>query len=107
MLTPATGAELLSLYEAMVVAARANDWDQVAALERAAADLRKSAQNTPNGTVLSADEQRTLAGNIRSILELDREIRTHVEPALESTRKLLSTTVRDKAVRNAYGNLGR
>ncbi|MCK9261019.1 MAG: flagellar protein FliT [Azoarcus sp.] len=106
MLTPASSAQLLSLYEAMAAAARANDWDQVAALEHDAADLRKSAQNTSNGTVLSADEQHTLAGNIRSILELDREIRTHVEPALESTRKLLSTTVRDKAVRNAYGNLG-
>ncbi|AWI81615.1 MAG: flagellar protein FliT [Betaproteobacteria bacterium HGW-Betaproteobacteria-13] len=106
MLTPGTGAQLLSLYEAMAVAARENDWDQLAELEHAAADVRKSAQSASNGSVLSADEQRTLAGCIRSILELDREIRTHVEPALESTRKLLSTTVRDKAVRNAYGNLG-
>ena len=51
-------------------------------------------------------EQIALAASIRSILALEREIRTHVEPMLESTRKLLSTTVRDKAVRNAYGNLG-
>ncbi|MDD2873660.1 MAG: flagellar protein FliT [Azoarcus sp.] len=106
MLTPGTGAHLLSLYEAMAAAAQANDWEQLVELERAAADVCKTARNTSDGTALSADEQRTLAANIRSILELDREIRTHVEPALESTRKLLSTTVRDKAVRNAYGNLG-
>lgn len=106
MLTPESGAQLLSLYEAMVVAARANDWDQVADLERAAADVRKSAQNAPIAPELSAEEQLTLAATIRDILELDREIRAHAEPALTSTRKLLSSTVRDKAVRNAYGNHG-
>ena len=106
MLTPGTCAQLLSLYEAMAVAARANDWDTLTELECLAAELRKSAQRTPASTALSADEETTLAANIRSILALEREIRAHVEPMLESTRKLLSSTVRDKAVRNAYGNLG-
>ena len=97
---------MLNLYEAMAVAARANNWDKLTELECLAAELRKSAQRAPTSTALSADEQIALAASIRSILALEREIRTHVEPMLESTRKLLSTTVRDKAVRNAYGNLG-
>jgi flagellar protein FliT len=92
----------------MVEAARANAWEQLAALEEEMAHLRHEAmrldaQQDPAAAPLSPEDARHKAELISQMLENDREVRTHVEPWLESTRKLLSAGVRDRAVRAAYG----
>lgn len=106
MLRPETCRQLLALYEAMAEAARANDWDRLAELEAASAQLRDAAIAAPAAATAIADEaQRDMAAMIGRMLELDAEIRTHALPFLESTRKLLSGTVRDRNVRKAYGSV--
>ncbi|WP_332674099.1 flagellar protein FliT [Aromatoleum sp.] len=104
----------LSLFESMAAvsagmldAARANDWDRLTALERGMAAVRdKLMRIEPNGQqaeTLTQAEQLRKAALAAQMLENDREIRRHVEPWLASTRKLLSGSSRERAVRAAYG----
>lgn len=104
MLTLDNGTRLLALYETMAEAARANDWDTLAALGEDAEMLRRTAAtDTRNASSLPAADQHQLAELIGRIQTLDSEIRLHAEPAHESTRKLLTTSVRGRNLRNAYG----
>lgn len=105
MLTPDAANRLLALYEAMAQAARDNDWERLDSLGAQAVSVRDAAAaDRASPAALAAQAQQDLAATIRRILELESEIRTHAEPALDSTRKLLSSSVRDRNVRNAYGN---
>lgn len=94
----------------MVAAAIANDWDQLTSLEKALTELRKGlAILEPAGSQLPGlddAEQRYKAALITRILEDAEVVRTHVDPWMVSTRKLLADGTRDRAVRNAYGALG-
>lgn len=112
MLTRPTLDALLARYEAMAEAARANDWDRLAALEREAAALRDTARFGADATAdaaamaaLPADEAAALRTGIEHLLALDAEIRTHADPFLASVRKLLAGGRQERAVRNAYGAL--
>ena len=96
---------LIARYQAMADAARANEWDTLAALEREVAELRAVVIARADGAPPGASERATLAASIRRVLELDAEIRSHAEPFLVAVRKLLSDSVRDRAVRNTYGAL--
>lgn len=104
----------LSLFESMATtsatmrdAARANDWDRLATLEREMATVRDELMRIePNGQqaeTLTEAERLRKAALAAEMLENDREIRRHVEPWLASTRKLLSGSSRERAVRAAYG----
>lgn len=106
MLTPTLATELLLRYEAMLEAARGNDWERLSALGNEAAALREQAEDTPGepDTLPEADRQ-TLATTIAAILEIEREILSHAEPALESTRRLLSSSVKGRNMRAAYGQV--
>lgn len=98
---------LLVLYQAMLRTAQDNDWDALDRLQHEAATLRDATQAlAPSRPPLSQDEQETLAGLLRQILQLDEQIRAHAEPALESTRKMLAGTVRSRNVHSAYGKTG-
>lgn len=111
MLNPTEFDALLARYEAMAGAARANAWDELAALEREAAALRETmragadAADAEAMAALPEAEARALASRIERILALDAEIRSHADPFLASVRKLLSGNSRERAVRNAYGTL--
>lgn len=99
---------LLAHYEAMAAAARANDWDQLAALEREAASLREAARAGAEAAALDdlpPGEAAALRAGIEHLLALDAEIRTHADPFLASVRKLLAGGRQERAVRNAYGAL--
>ena len=103
MLTPIVARELLTLYQQMNAAAEAGDWDSLAAIEREATAVRRRAEKNPQSMAPSPDDAADLQQLIAEILDLDRAIRLHAEPALESTRKLLSGSVKGRAMRNAYG----
>lgn len=95
MLTPADLDALLERYEAMAQAARTNDWEQLAALEREAAALRRrvmerNASQNAAGTVPES-VRAVVARGIERVLELDAEIRSHTDPFLASVSKLLHT----------------
>ncbi|WP_341645469.1 flagellar protein FliT [Thauera sp. SDU_THAU2] len=106
MLTPESCRELLALYEAMAEAAVRNDWSRLAELEAASSELRKAAAAAPADTAGLPDAaQREMATMIQRMLELDADVRSHAEPFLESTRKLLSGTIRRRNVRDTYGNI--
>ena len=106
MLSPETCRQMLALYEAMAEAAVRNDWGRLAELEASSSDLRKAAAATAANTAALPDPaQREMAVMIQRMLELDAQIRTHAEPSLESTRKLLSGTIRNRNVRNTYGSV--
>lgn len=103
MLTPIVARELLVLYQQMNAAAEAGDWDSLADFEREAAAVRRTAEESSQPVALSPDDAVALQQLVTEILDLDRAIRLHAEPALESTRKLLSGSVKGRAMRNAYG----
>ena len=91
-------------YLAMLTAAENNEWESLVGLEREAAETCRLLRETSESQL---DDQSTQAEDlIREILALDGEIRTHVQPFLDSTRKLLSGVVRDNNVRKAYGTFG-
>lgn len=100
--------ESMSILSAdMVKAAHANDWDRLVKLEQQMAGIRaKLMRIEPDGRqpadFSEADAAREMS-LIATMLENDKEIRRHVEPWLASTRKLLTGTTRDRAVRKAYG----
>ncbi|MBS0543656.1 MAG: flagellar protein FliT [Proteobacteria bacterium] len=112
MLTRPALDALLTRYEAMAAAARANDWDRLAALEREAAELREAARAGADAaadavaqSALPAAERAALRAGIERMLALDAEIRNHADPFLASVRKLLAAGRQERAVRSAYGAL--
>lgn len=101
---------LISMYEAMAEAARANEWDTLASLEREAAALRDAfraqgrIESAADGA-LTDEAAEGLRTRIERVLALDAEIRAHTDPFLVSVRKLLSDNNRGRAMRDAYGAL--
>lgn len=98
------------LYEAlgkvsasMVEAARANDWDRLAALEAEMTTTREALASRPDPTGLDDGELLRRAALITTILENNREVRRHVEPWMQSARKLFKSGERERTVRAAYG----
>lgn len=96
-----------ALSTAMVEAARANDWDRLAALELQLAAVREEiARLEPGGRqseALSDDERRRKAALIAQILTDGEEVRTHVVPWMDSARRVLSADARARTMRAAYG----
>lgn len=102
----------LNLYESMsglsaqmAEAARANDWNQLSALEHQVSSLREQMveqdPRQPN-TALSETERRRKVELIKRILADDREVRRHTDPWMDSMRQMLGGNVRGRAMRNAY-----
>ncbi|MBB4011922.1 flagellar protein FliT [Niveibacterium umoris] len=106
MTTLALYEKMSGLSAQMAEAARANDWDQVTALEGEITRLRKDLQvqdpvERP-AAALSDAERRRKAELIKRILADDREVRRHTEPWLDSVKMMLGGTSRGRAVRAAY-----
>jgi len=91
----------------MVEAARANDWDNLCALEREAAELIEQVRISDSAAqreILSDEAlRRRKVALIHQILADDREIRSHAQPWLESVRVMLAASTRQRAVKNLYG----
>jgi flagellar protein FliT len=91
----------------MVAAAQANDWDLLAELERQLADLRRQLTLLePTGSQaepLSSEQRLHKVALIQRILADEQEIRSHVDPWMASTRRLLLSDTRARTMRAAYG----
>lgn len=106
MMTPRDCSLFLEHYQAMVIAARANDWDKLIELEQAVSALREDCMRREiEPSSIPEDLRQQMTDTLKEIQALDAEIRQHTEPAFESTRKLLASTVRDRTVRNTYSAL--
>jgi len=97
---------LFECYEKMADAARENDWQTLIRHGEQATRIRETAEKRRPVLVMSAAEQKEIAELIRRIQFLDGEVRSHAMPMLDSTRKLLSGAVRNRAVHSAYGAHG-
>lgn len=103
----------LSLYESMselsagmVAAARRNDWDRLAALERGVARMRDTlAAGEARQPTLSAEERGRKLALIHRMLDDDAEIRRHTEPWMENVRAYLASASRSHQVGRAYGSM--
>lgn len=98
--------QLLALYEAMAAAANDNQWETLFRLETQATAIRNAASQRPPVVVADAQNAAEMARLIEQILFFDREVRSHALPQLESTRKMLSGSIRNRAVHAAYGAHG-
>ncbi len=98
--------QMADLSRQMVQAAVANAWDTLAGLEQRQAELRDTliamAPETLSTEALSIKECL-----LREMLANDEIIRSHVTPALDSTRKLLQSGTKGRAMRNAYSAMQR
>ncbi|MDR0717633.1 MAG: flagellar protein FliT [Azoarcus sp.] len=95
---------LVALYEAMTEAARAHDWDRLTGLEQRTAAIRAAALARPPAPV--TEDMDKLSELLTRILRLDREVRSHVEPARAQARQQLAIEVKGRSVRAAYGEVG-
>lgn len=101
--------EMLTLSSEMVNAAVANDWETLVELERRLASRRIAlARLEPSGAQADQLDEAALdvkAKKIAQILANDAAVKEHVDPWMDSARKLLADGSRDRAVRRAYGTL--
>jgi len=104
-LSLADGEKLLTFYETMLAAARGEDWDMLAEVERQAAAVRDAALAHPNAEP-TTDDAAALADLLTRVQALDRDIRDIVEPAREEARRQLAAEVKGRAVRDAYRSGG-
>lgn len=104
--------DLLSRYRAMreistrmLVAARANDWQTLAVLEREMGGQREAlrALGEPALTGLSPVERDQAGELIREILEEEHRIREIVEPWADSLRSLVERPSRRRDLQQSYG----
>jgi flagellar protein FliT len=96
MLASAGAPTLLDRYEAiadlsrsMVLAARAQQWSEVAALEARCIELVQQLRRAALCDALAVDDQPTRVRLLRSILADDAEIRRLAEPWLAQLEDLL------------------
>ena len=98
--------EMSQLSSRMVEAARANEWDELIALERDVTALRESlvAESAPAAINenISASISARKRDLIQRILEDDAEVRRHTEPWMEQVRGFIGDSVRRRDVQNAY-----
>lgn len=90
----------------MLAAAQANDWQELAALERKMSSQRE-ALRVLGVAGLSPTDRGKASELIREILEEDLRIREIVEPWLDSLRTLLERPPRRRDLQSTYGALSR
>jgi flagellar protein FliT len=97
--------EIASLSAQMVAAARAQNWDQLVALEHTVSglreNLRKMGEENPERPVIETERKAAL---IQQILDNDAEVRRHTEPWMEHLRQFLGDTHRKQQLDRAYGS---
>ena len=95
---------LLSLYETMLEVARTQDWEHLTRIETQAAAIRNTAL-ARSPVPPEAENIEELTQLLTRIQRLDHDIRGQTEPAREEARRQLAVEVKDRAVREAYGNV--
>ena len=96
--------EMSTLSARMVEAARANEWDQLIALEQRVAALRQTLMTEDPGNAPSAAEIEAKRALIQRILDDDAEVRRHTEPWMEQVRRFLGNSSKRQQVERAYGS---
>lgn len=99
-----TYERILAITDAMLAAARRDDWDQVSALER---DCRGEVDSLialgDDGPVLNRPLRERKVEIVRMVLADDAEIRRIAEPRLAELGKLISHTGNQRRLLHSYG----
>ncbi len=94
---------LHTAYRDMAVLAEANEWDQLAELERQAAHVKQELELKGGIKHCNPAEQAKVRELVDQTLEFDERIRTHVNPWMDHVRSYLSAITKENAVKKAYG----
>ena len=87
----------------MVEAARANNWEQLVALEKSVAALRDILMVEEDNSTISPREADLKRALIQRVLDDDAEIRRYTEPRMEVVRRFLGDAAKRKQLERAYG----
>lgn len=100
---------IITMYETMscisaqmVEAARANDWDRLAALELNVAGVRRALEAGEYVGDLTQEQRARKVVLIHRILDDDAEVRRHTEPWMEQVKIFLGAPARERKVRDSY-----
>lgn len=96
-------ADIARLMGAMVVAARARDWEQLRDLENACRPLTHRLMAEEPGIELPADLKGTKLALLRKILEDDAAIRLVTQSWMEDLQTLIGSTQARQKLNKAYG----
>lgn len=92
------------LTQQMVEAARANNWDTLADLERSLGTIRDQLVRIDDTQIkLSEDQRQRKRELILRMLDDDREIRRHTEHWMKSVRSMLAGNIMERNLRETYG----
>lgn len=102
--------EIIILYETvatitdqMLAAARAGDWEQLAALELRCADQVKILKTGEPPVLLTGTSRERKVQIIKKILADDRAIRDLAEPWMAKLSLLINSTGAERKLNRAYG----
>ena len=102
--------EIIILYETvatitdqMLAAARAGDWEQLAALELRCADQVKILKTGEPPVLLTGTSRERKVQIIKKILADDKEIRNITEPWMNKLSMMINSTGAERKLNRAYG----
>jgi flagellar protein FliT len=87
----------------MLLAAKAEDWDKLTALESDCAKYIEQLKFYENVLPLSKDASQLKAASIKRILADDREIRNLVSPKMAKLSALMNSSQNGKKLNRTYG----
>ncbi|WP_338720255.1 flagellar protein FliT [Herbaspirillum sp. DW155] len=104
------GDEIIAIYESisqltdeMLSAARAGDWDLLAALEAQCGKHIASLRYSEESVTLPEPLRHRKVDIIKKILEDDRDIRNLTEPGLRKLSALIQSNQTEQKLLNTYG----
>lgn len=104
------GDEIIAIYESisqltdeMRSAARAGDWDLLAALEAQCGKHIASLRDSEDNVTLPEPLRHRKVDIIKKILEDDRDIRNLTEPGLRKLSALIQSNQTEQKLLNTYG----
>jgi flagellar protein FliT len=92
-----------NLTSQMLLAAKAEDWDKLAALESDCAKYIEQLKFYENVVPLSKDASQRKAASIKRILADDLEIRNLVSPRMAKLSALMNSSQNGKKLNQTYG----
>ena len=109
-MTDMNGDDVIALYESislltneMLLAARAGDWDLLAALEAQCGKHIASLRDSEENIALPEPLRHRKVDIIKKILEDDRDIRNLTEPGLRKLSALIQSNQTEQKLLNTYG----
>lgn len=95
-------AVIEKLISQMLLAAKADDWDKLTALENDCAKYIEQLKSYENVLMMSREASQRKAASIKRILADDREIRNLVSPKIAKLSALMNSSQNGKKLNHTY-----